>query len=157
MSSTHLHLLLNHLPILGVPACTVLLLLGLRRGSDELSRLALLGLVLLGLVVWPVYLTGEPAEESVEHLPGVSESLIEQHEDAARFALVLTELSAVAALGLLLATRRKSLPAHLGLAVLLMGLLTSGTFFWVGSLGGQIRHTEIRAAGQPGTGGHHEE
>lgn len=162
MTATHLHLVLNHLPILGVPVCTFLLVLGWKRGAHELKRLALVGLSLLGLLVWPVYLTGEPAEESVEHLPGVQESLIEQHEDAAWWALVLTELTAAASLaGLLLIRRREGLARVVPTAVVLLGLLCSSTFVWVGWLGGQIRHSEIRpAAGGvslPGTVEHDEE
>jgi hypothetical protein len=34
------------------------------------------------------YLTGEGAEETVENMPGISESIIEQHEDFAMYALI---------------------------------------------------------------------
>jgi hypothetical protein len=39
------------------------------------------GFVLTALLALPVYFTGEPAEKVVERLPGVTEPLIEEHEN----------------------------------------------------------------------------
>lgn len=41
MSATHLHLVLNHVPILGIPFGIALLLMGVLRHSEELKRAAL--------------------------------------------------------------------------------------------------------------------
>jgi hypothetical protein len=41
------------------------------------------------LIALPVYFTGEPADELVENLPGVAESLIDKHKYAALFALLM--------------------------------------------------------------------
>jgi hypothetical protein len=49
--------------------------------SEELKKMSLWVFVLVALVALPVYLTGEPAEEVVEHLPGVAESFIESYEE----------------------------------------------------------------------------
>jgi hypothetical protein len=51
------------------------------RKSEEIKKMCLWVFVLGAVVALPVYLTGEPAEEVVEHLPGVAESFIESHEE----------------------------------------------------------------------------
>jgi hypothetical protein len=62
-----------------------------RGGMTEKHRVLFsLGVfVFTALLALPVYFIGEPAEEVVEHLPGVAKSLIEKHENAALFALLM--------------------------------------------------------------------
>jgi hypothetical protein len=48
-----------------------------------LKRISLGIFIIVALLAIPAYLTGEPTEELVENLPGVSKSSIEQHEEAA--------------------------------------------------------------------------
>jgi uncharacterized membrane protein len=96
-----------------------------------------------------VYLTGEPAEELVERLPGYSEALVEQHETAALIATIGMSLLGIAALiGLLRRQPRQWYPK----AVLLGALLVAGLMAWTANLGGQIRHTEIRTSAQAPAG-----
>ncbi|HEX6750548.1 MAG TPA: hypothetical protein VF092_24880 [Longimicrobium sp.] len=152
MNAAHLHLLLNHLPVVGTIGCILLLALAAVRRSPELAKVSLGMVVLVALAGAAAYLTGEPAEESVEHAAGVSEALIERHEEAALVALLL--LSAVGALSLveLLAFRRRAVPRPLILATLLAALLPAAAMGYTANLGGQIRHAEIRA-GAPVAGG----
>ena len=84
MNPAHLHLMLNHIPVLGMAFGLALVSLALLRKSEELKRISLGFLIVIALLAIPAYLTGEPAEELVENLPGVSKSSIEQHEEAAR-------------------------------------------------------------------------
>src|SRR5688500_9804157 len=88
MSTVHVHLILNHFPI--VRAVLGVLLIGLAwlRRSNALGKAAMGLFVLLGILSIVVFLTGEPAEEAVEALPGISESLMEQHEEAALIATI---------------------------------------------------------------------
>ena len=83
MNSAHLHLLLNHIPILGSAFALVLLGWGLLRRSEPIARVGLATLVLAALFAIPTYLTGGAAEHLVEDLPGISEAAIHPHEDAA--------------------------------------------------------------------------
>lgn len=50
----------------------------------------------------PTYLTGEPAEEAVEHLPGVVKDLIEIHEERALIALIVATFGGILGLASLL-------------------------------------------------------
>ncbi len=148
MNPTHLHLLLNHVPVLGTAFGLGLLLFGLWRKSDEIKKAALGVFVIVAVMAVPVYLTGEPAEDGVKSLPGVSEPLIEQHEQAASVAFTGVLVLGVAALGGLIILRRgKSVPAWCGLLMLAAALIVSGLMAWTANMGGQIRHTEIRAGG----------
>ena len=146
MNWAHVHLMLSHLPVVGTIFGVLLLLLALLRKSEELKRVSLGVFVLTALLALPVYFTGEPAEKVVEHLPSVTESLIEEHEDAALFALLMAGSAGVVALaGLILFRRAERLPGWVVGAALVLSLSTSGLMGWTANRGGRIRHTEIRA------------
>lgn len=145
MSGVHLHLLLNHIPLLLGAFATILLALAMLRKSDELKKVSLGAFVIAALIAVPVYLTGEPAEEAVEKLPGVSEAIIGRHEDAALIALIIMGTLGVAALaGLLIFRKDRRIPLWFSGGALLLSLVAVGVMGWTANLGGQIRHSEIR-------------
>ena len=145
MDPVHVHLLLNHVPILGVLFGALVLLYGVLRRRDDGIRIGLATLVLSALVAIPVYLTGEGAEEAVEGLPGVSEALIGEHQEAAEAGFIGTGvLGALAALALVAGWRGSARVGPLRWTVAAGGLVAFGWLAYVGSQGGQIRHTEIR-------------
>ncbi len=162
MNATHLHLLLNHVPVLGTAFGLLLLTLALWKHSDDLKRAALGLFVISALAAIPTYVTGEPAEDTVKSLPGVGHSLIERHEDAAAVALGGVLALGIAALaGLTVFRRQRPVPPWFCMMTLVGGLLVSGVMGWTGSLGGQIRHSEIRPNGgsgqlTPPAKGHHD-
>ena len=148
MSWAHLHLALNHVPVIGLPIALLLLGWALYRGSSELTRASFGLLVLIGLATIVVQLTGEPAEELIEKLPGVRESVIEQHEEAALIGTVGTAALGVGALLGLWRYRAGRAPQRWFSTLLLVaGVLLAGFLGWVANLGGQIRHTEIVSPG----------
>ena len=111
MNPAHLHLILNHVPVVGTLFGLALLGWGLLRKSEELTKTSLGILIIIALLAIPVYLTGEPAEEIVEHLPGVNEASIEQHEEAALVAFVgILIVGAAALVSLVLFGRSKPVP-----------------------------------------------
>jgi uncharacterized membrane protein len=144
MSWGHLHLLLNHFPVIGTVLGLLLLLMAFARKSDELKKVTLGLFVLIALVTVPVYLTGEPAEEMVENIPGISKAMIDRHENAALFSLIAVEVAGIIALaGLLLFQTKKGLGNLLAIVTLAFSVITGGIMAWTSNLGGQIRHTEI--------------
>lgn len=141
MDSTHLHLVLNHFPIIGTLVGIGIMIYGYFTRSIETQKAALLTWVLMALIAIPVFVTGEPAEESVENLAGVSEGLIERHESLAKSALIAMEaLGAIALITLFVGVSKKTLL----LITFALSLITFGLMARTGYLGGQIRHTEIR-------------
>ena len=145
MNVVHLHLLLNHVPVVGVVFVTLLLMLGVLRGSAEIARVSLALLALVGAASILVYLTGEPAQDAIEKLPGFSERLVDRHEDAALIATVAAGCGGALALGALVFYRGRVLPRWLSLLVLVAAVGASGLMAYTANLGGQIRHTEIRS------------
>lgn len=152
MSLAHLHLVLNHVPVVGILIAGVLFVIAVRWRNSQLERLTLGFLVAFALLTIPVYLTGESAEHVAERLPGVAEALIERHEDAALATLVVVEVLGAGALIGLGLYRRRLLPRVFAVGLVGLVVITSGLFAWTGYLGGQIRHTEIRAASPAVTG-----
>ena len=146
MSLVHLHLLLNHVPVVGIVGLVVLFGLAIWRRSGELGKAALGLTVALAVVTVAVHLTGEPAEELVELLPGFDEALVERHEDAAKAATIGMSALGLLAGASLVIYRSRSLPRRVAVAGLVGAVAVSALLAWTANLGGQIRHTEIRAA-----------
>jgi uncharacterized membrane protein len=100
----------------------------------------------MSLLTIPVFLTGEGAEESVEHLAGVSEDIIKEHEELAEKAIWLMGLLGIFSLiNIFVLFKDSSFAKAMTFISLILSLLTFGLFAKVGNLGGQIRHSEIRA------------
>jgi len=147
MDATHIHLILTHFPIVGTIIGTGILTYGYFSKRNDVIKAALLTFVLMALVTIPVYLTGEDSEESVEHLAGVSERLIENHEELAEKAILFMGLLAVlSSISFLAVLRQFSFAKTITLITLIVSLVTFGIFAQVGNLGGQIRHSEIRTS-----------
>lgn len=151
MSYTHIHLLLNHFPIIGSMIGTVLLLLGIWKKNSMIQQVSLALLIIMAVVAIPVFLTGEPAEESVEELPGVIKSVIEEHEEAAEIAFwVMMGSGILSFISLILDLIKNKMANRLILMSLLSSIAAFGMMARTGYLGGQIRHTEISQIPTPG-------
>ena len=101
----------------------------------------------MAIIAIPVYLTGEPAEESVEKLPGVAESMIKLHEDAATLAIWLMGVTGAAALiALFLSFQKRAINKTAFLATFAFSLICFAAMARTGYYGGQIRHTEISSS-----------
>lgn len=144
MTDAHVHLLLTHIPVLGIVFGLLILIYARFRKSVEATQISLGVFVLSGLATVAVYLTGEAAEEAVESLAGVSHAVIERHEEAAFVALIAAIVLGVFSLvGLWLS--RKEVPRWLSTATLVLALVVGGIMAWTANLGGQINHPEIRS------------
>jgi len=144
MSTAHIHLLLNHFPVVGIILVTLLLVVAYLRRSDELTKVSLWSLAVLAMIALLVFLTGEPAEESIEHLPGFSDAITEKHEEVALVATVALGVLGAIALALVAWIRKRVITRKLIGVVFLLALLGSGMMGYTAMLGGQVRHTEVR-------------
>lgn len=149
MSGVHIHLMLNHIPVIGMILAFLLFGVAAYRKSIELIKVILGLFIVLALVSIPVYLTGEPAEDVVEHMPGVSRDFIHAHEDAAAFALASVDVLGVASLVGLFLFRGGALPQWFVVVMLVLSIVSAGLMAYTGNLGGQIRHSEIRSGAPP--------
>lgn len=141
----------NHLPVFGMVFSFPILAWGALRSSDDVDvkKVGFGILVVTALIAIPVYLTGEPAEETVESLRGVTKQIIERHEHLAMFALISVIVSgAVALVGLIVIRSGATVQRAAIFLTLLLSAFTSGMMGWTAKLGGEIRHTEIRSGAQ---------
>jgi hypothetical protein len=145
MSGAHLHLLLNHLPVIGTLLALLLLAYAQLRGSQELTRASLGIFAIAAVMGLAAFLTGEPAEEVVKRLPGIEKSAIHEHEEAALVATWLLGLVGAVSLGGLIAFRKRDggVPRRFGVLVLALSLFPTLAMARTANLGGKIRHTEI--------------
>ena len=144
MNWAHIHLAVNHVPVILVPAALALLAWGAIRASHELIRVGLASLVLVAAMGAAVYFTGEPAEGVIEDIEGISKPAIEEHEEAAAYAVVATGLAGVLAIAsLLLARGGQAVPRMLLAATFVVTLVASAALARTAYLGGFIHHAEI--------------
>jgi uncharacterized membrane protein len=146
MDATHLHLILTHFPIVGTIIGIVILAYGQFKKNDDIKKVALVTFMMMAFLTIPVFLTGGEAEENVENIAGISERLIEKHEELAEKAIWLMGLLGVLSLINFFAIARKwSFAKTISLITLIVSLGTFSLFAKVGNTGGEIRHSEIRA------------
>lgn len=145
MNYAHLHLILNHFPVIGTIIGLVVIVIGLIRKNDTLIKTGLISFILMALVTIPVFLTGEPAEEIVEKVVGTSEAIMERHEEEAKFSLIAMEiLGAISLFTMIISKKLQNLSKMLTLTAAIVAFLVVGMMGWTANLGGQIRHSEIR-------------
>lgn len=144
MDSLHLHLIINHFPIVGMIISLLSLSLSLLLKNDSWIKGSYLLLFLLGLSVGPVYLSGESAEDKAEDILAQSEPYIDTHAEAAEKSLVACVLAGLGGGIGLIASRKKSPSRNFSLALLLLILVAVGFNTWTGITGGKIGHAELR-------------
>lgn len=159
MTPEHAHAILNHLPLIGLAAAAVPLLLGLVRKDLGAVRAGLLTCFLFGAATPVVMSTGEEAEERLEHgqIPGASfddatEQWLEEHEERAEKVAIALYATTVLALGGLIALwKRPTWRAPVAAGALVAIVASTALTAWVAGAGGRIRHPEFRpaAAGAP--------
>jgi FtsH-binding integral membrane protein len=142
----HLHLMASHIPVIGVLLLIPLFLIALVRRSDELSKVGLWGVAGIALAALVVYFTGEPTEEGVERLAGISEAMVERHEEIALISTIALGVFGLLALGTLFRMRGRPLSRGIVVSALVGLIVVSGAFAWTANLGGKIRHSEITSA-----------
>lgn len=156
VNGVHIHLLLNHVPILGSFFALTLLCFGYFKRHDAVAKTGLWTLVAVCLIAIPAFLSGEEAEHAVDGIIGVSESSIESHEEQAEIAFWALICSGAIALGTIAASLKTE---YVNRTLLLLNMFfLLGAFALMartGNSGGAIRHPEINAAVSP-TGGEEE-
>ena len=145
MNDAHLHLIVNHLPIVGLLIGTLVLIAGL------LLRRAEVKLTAFGIYIFSAFAaiaanyTGEEAEEIVEHISGISETLIHTHEEYAEtFFILVLILGALSLIGFVAELKKFKFANLLAGLILLLAIAAGVSAKYVGTSGGEIRHSEIR-------------
>jgi len=146
MNFAHLHLLLNHFPIIGTMVGLGLFLISLRGKNEDLRRASLIIFPAMALLAILTFFSGTGAQSAIKKLPGVSEALIERHQGAAMLALLFMEITGALSVVGLWKSQEALHPTRWNWslsAVLLFSIVTAGLMARVGTTGGDIRHPEI--------------
>ena len=145
MNAAHVHLWINHLPVLGVIAGFVLLLLARMSKKADIGWAAMIILVVAALFAVPTYFSGGQAEGVVEHMPGVIEDFIAPHESMGMIFLIgAVILGAVAAYGVWQVRGSGQVSKGVSTTLLVLSPVVSGVAIYTAYLGGQVRHVELR-------------
>ncbi|HUH27907.1 hypothetical protein [Gelidibacter sp.] len=145
MNDVHFHLVVTHLPIVGVSIGFLVLLAGYITKSPQVKTTALGIFIFSALAVIAAFYTGEAAKDIVENLPGVSETLIHTHEEQAELFYTMMLVLGGASLVTMFIHYKKPAFVKYGFIVLLLLSISSIVMSkFVGASGGEIVHSEIR-------------
>src|SRR5438874_4542595 len=101
MNFAHLHLLLNHFPVIGTAIGLGLFLMALLGKNDHLKRASLTVFAVMALLSIPTFTSGVGARVMIKGDPTVSDVLIQRHEGAAMLSFWIIEvLGALSLVGL---------------------------------------------------------
>ena len=145
MNDAHLHMVVNHFPIIGTIFGLVILVSGIILKNNSVKNTAYFLFIVAAIFAAFSMGTGEGAEEAVEDMPTVGKHIIHEHEELAeKLALLLYILGAISIVGLYLNIKnhaKAKLVSYVALVLACIGVFLTKL---VGTSGGEIRHTEIR-------------
>lgn len=144
MNELQIHLFLNHVPILGALAALLVVIIGVVIKNNAVRMSGLVVYIVMALAVVPTYLSGEGAEERIENLAGISETVIESHEEMAELSLwIMLAAAAIGASALFTQWKGKSIAGTLSIAFVIVAI---GAFIQIGLTGhegGKIRRPDM--------------
>ena len=147
----YLHTLLHPMPIWGLGAGVLGLVIGLSLRSRAAQIATLVIILLSAASAVPVYLLGGAAEDRVEGIiDDAGREWLEEHEHRGEQAIyVFCALSAAALAALIVPAKwpRSSTPLCVAVLVLSVAALAAGGY--AAKAGGQIRHREFRTGPPP--------
>jgi uncharacterized membrane protein len=153
-NTSHVHLLLNHVPTTAFVVALVLYIVSLFNGSAALKKAGLAMFFLIAAIAIATYTSGSAAEawlrgaSAKSELPTeVASAAIHEHEDAALWATALMELTGFFSwLALWQWKSVRRLPGWNTPVVLVLALVSFVAMSRAAYLGGHIHHIEIRPA-----------
>jgi uncharacterized membrane protein len=145
MNDAHIHLVVNHLPIIFPVVGLIVMVTGLIAKSEHVKRTAYLIFSIGAVAAFAAMSTGEGAEEIVEKVGGISESYIESHEEAAElFAILSYILGGISLFGLWASFKQKTYSDFIPVGTVVFAIVVLFFAKQTGTTGGEVRHTEIR-------------
>jgi len=144
MNSAHLHLMFNHLPMVGLGFAILLNFFAVFGKNPEIKKLSCIFYILIGLLSILPIVTGDGAGEIVKTYPGIINDEIEYHETWGYiFFYGVLATGALAIVALWFSGKNPVLMKKLNILMLILSLLVLIPTYQAGLTGGIIRHTEI--------------
>ncbi|WP_395043826.1 hypothetical protein [Flavobacterium sp.] len=145
MNDAHLHMVVNHFPIIGTLLGLGILFAGLVLKNNTIKNVAYCLFIVSAIFAFASMNTGEGAEELVEDMPNIGKKIIHEHEEVAeKLALSLYLLGFVSIAGLYSNTKNKFNAKLVSFIALTIAMVAVFLAQQTGTSGGEIRHTEIR-------------
>ena len=145
MNDAHLHLFINHFPIIGLFFGFLILLFGIIKNNSILKSTAYVIFIFCMIMGKVSMMTGDKAEHKVEKMAEFSHDYIHEHEEAAElFMKPLYILGITAAFGLFSLAKKRSYERFFSITIILIAAICLFLSKDVGVSGGEIRHIEIR-------------
>jgi hypothetical protein len=154
----YVHVLLNPLPVYGLLAGWVGLVIGLALRSRP-AQIATLSLVLLSSIsAWPVYEFGQQGYYRVLSMTDeAGEAWLDEHMHRAEGLIwVFYALAALSAFAIAVPIKWPKSSVPLAIAVILLGAVTLGSGAYIAYAGGRVRHREFRNEPPPPKRSEHE-
>lgn len=150
-SMEHIHVLINHLPVIGLAMGILALTLALLMRSRPAQIVALVLVLVSAASAWPVNFTGLRAYEALRGIvDDESADWLDAHFDrAGKFAPAFYALAVLAAAALLAPRKWPRTALPLAIATLVLAVACEGASGWIALAGGQIRHPEFRSGPPP--------
>ncbi len=146
MNEAHLHLMVNHFPIIGLIFGFGILMAGLILRNNGIKNTSFTILILSAVFAFFSMATGEGAEELVEDLPNIGHHIIHEHEEIAeKFALLLYALGLLSIYGFYLNIKKNAKGRFISIIILFISAIGIVLALKTGTSGGEIRHVEIRS------------
>lgn len=142
-----MHLYFNHVGLLGGLAALLVVLVGMVMRNTAVRMVGLGVYVVMAITIIPTYLSGEGAEERVEHKVGVTEDVIHEHEEHAEVALWLMLGAGLLAVAAMAAQWKSSNTSLHTIATIAFVALAVAAFIKVGITaheGGKIQRPELQ-------------
>ena len=152
-SMEHIHVLINHLPVIGLAMAILALVLALMHHSRKTEMVALILVLVAAASAWPVVFTGQHAYKTVRAMTddGGTDWLDAHMERAEKAAPAFYALALLAAAALVVPHKWPRTTRPLAIATLALAVLCEGAGGWIALAGGQIRHPEFRSEAAPAT------
>ncbi len=145
MNDAHLHMVVNHFPIIGTIFGLGILIVGLILKNNSVKNTAYWVFIIAAIFAFAAAYTGDGAEEIVEDMPNIGNQIIHEHEELAdKFALIMYVTGFFSLMSLLANVKNHKFAKLLSFITLTLALVAAILSKSVGTSGGEIRHTEIR-------------
>ncbi len=144
MNTAHYHLILSHVPVIGMAFALFLNIWALIKSSHDLRIASLVVYAIAGLTAIPVFFTGDISAQIVHTIPGITESLTEPHEEMALYFFIgISIIGALAIAGLIFGKKSKIFLHRITFILFVLAMLNSYFALATAYTGGKIRHNEI--------------
>ena len=145
MNDAHLHMIVNHFPIIGTILGLLVLIGGIYFRSISIKNTSYFLFIIATVFTVFSMATGEGAEELVEDMPAIGHEIIHNHEELAeKLAILMYLLGIVSFIGLITNIKNHAKAKFFSYVILIIAIVAVFLSTKVGTSGGEIRHTEIR-------------